>query len=43
MMRIDSDPFSQTEVRLIAPFAEILMTALAIWKFLKSLKKIALA
>ena len=41
-MQIDSDAFSQAEVRLIAPFAEVLMIALAVWKFRKLLKKIAL-
>ena len=39
-MQVDSDAFSQAEVRLIAPFAEV---ALAVWKFLILLKKIALA
>ena len=43
MVQVDSDPFSQAEMTLNAPYAEVLMTALAVWKFLKSLKKIALA
>ena len=40
-VQVDSDPFSQAEMRLIAPFAEMLMTALAVSKFPRLLKKIA--
>ena len=32
-VQVDSDPSSQAEMRLIAPFAEVLMTALTIKKF----------
>ena len=40
-MQVDSDPFFQTEMRLVAPFAEMLMTALMVWKIRKLLKEIA--
>ena len=39
-MQIDSDGTFEAEMRLVAPCAEV---ALAVWKFLILLKKIALA
>ena len=39
-MQVDLDPSSQTEVRLVAPFAEVLMAALMVWKFLMVPKEV---
>ena len=41
MVQAASDRFFQAEMRLIAPFAEVLMIALAVLKFPRLLKKIA--